>query len=641
MKRILRGAVLLAVTAVLGACGTEPDQVKGGVADHIVADPGVVFISRADSQSVKIRLEDAQGTALHDPISISNVGAGINVRADSAFRPIFTNGDSLVFNTNGTELRVWVSTSALANSSFTINAGGLTLDVPVVVTPGKDEGFAFSTLAPALADVVTVTAPADLLFTADTKVIFGLDSLTPIAVATDGKSLTFSVVPDLHGPATLSNVTLSYNTAVKFPVVASDTMNSPSGFQAFTFSNLAPAPGEPITITPPAGLIFSDSSKATFDSLGLVPVLTVAPGGASMTLTASPNSVGPTTFTNMVSPTNALSPFSLKSTDTLKSATNVQAFTFSDLTPALGQLVTVTPPAGLIFTDSTKVTFDSTGPTPKFTFAPGFTSLSLNVGPNSVGPTTFTNMVRATNPTAPFSLTSTDTLVSPVLSTLSVTVDDATPAVDQAITVTSAMATLKFSPTATYTIGGRTAFVVSRAADSNSVVLLAEPGANGVIAMTKGLVSGFSLDLPTTTNVTAADQTPLAGTGSFASAPTFNAPAVGVTQSFWDGDGTYPFNAADAGGTARLYKLVVPANQTIKFALPNITDGADLGVYFYDAAGTFLPSLGVDSKGGGASNAESGNVSLTAGTYFVAIVYFNYAASPTPAKHYKFSMTGL
>jgi hypothetical protein len=557
MKRILRGAVLLAVTAVLGACGTEPDQVKGGVADHIIADPGVVFISRADSQSVKIRLEDAQGTALHDPISISNVGAGINVRPDSAFRPIFTNGDSLVFNTNGTELRVWVSTSALANSSFTINAGGLTLNVPVVVTPNKNESFPFSNLAPVLGEVVTATVTSDLLFTDSTKVVFGNQTLTPVSVDPTGASLTFNVGPDLIGPATFTNVTLSYNKDVVFPVTAADTMNSPSGAQDFTFSNLTPGIGEQITVTPPAGVRFTpdtSGTKVTFDSLGPLPRFTVAPDGSSMTLTAGPNSVGANTFTKMVNPAN-----------------------------------------------------------------PGFS----------------------------FTLHSTDTLVSARVDSFLVNLSTATPTLGSFVTITGANASFRFKPTASFTLGGRAALSTTVATDSNSASVLFEPGASGRIVEKGGLVSLFPLDLPTNRTAAMAPATLKAGTDLFATAPAITVPAaVNDTVGFWDG-APYGFDAADDfGGGARLYKITVTAGQKIKFQLPYISDGADLGVYFYDGAEAALPgSFAVDSKGGGSGDAESGTLTFTtAGTYYVAIVYFEYTTgstpSPKPAKYYLFRMIG-
>lgn len=646
MKRILRGAVLLAVTAVLGACGTEPDQVKGGAADHIVADPGVVFISREDSQAVKIRLEDAQGTALHDPITISNIGAGINVRPDSAFRPIFTDGDSLVFNTNGTELRVWVSTSALANSSFTINAGGLTLNVPVVVTPNKNESFPFSNLAPALGEVVTATVTSDLLFTDSTKVVFGSQTLTPVSVATDGKTLTFNTAPDLLGPATFTNVTLSYNKNVVFPVTAADTLNSPASAQAFVTSDLSTDFGQVITITPPAGIIFTPTTKVTFDSTEVtfdsvpVPVFTIAPGGTSLTVTAAPGTVGPTMFTNVANPANPTYTFALQSLDTLKSVSAVQPFAFSDLTPSVGQAITITPPAGAIFTTATKVRFDSAGPTPHFTIAPGGTSMSLTAGPNSIGPMVFTKLIAPANPSAPFSLLSRDTVVSEAVDTFLVTANKTTAAANETVTFTGATSNYRFSAKSTrLTVGGIPSLLLSVAADSSNSVVLPAPGvAAGKTAVSSPVVAGFVLgNLPTNAPaITVGALTPQAGTGAFATAPTINAPAVGSTVAFWDG-GPYPKTSSFGDGEI-VYKLVVTTAGKYQFELPYISDASDLGIYFYDGTQTAITTSGFNVDAGGEGAAESKTLTLAAGTYYVAIVWFDYT---DPADLFGFRLTGV
>jgi hypothetical protein len=647
MKRILRGAVLLAVTAVLGACGTEPDQVKGGAADHIVADPGVVFISREDSQAVKIRLEDVQGTALHDPITISNIGAGINVRPDSAFRPIFTDGDSLVFNTNGTELRVWVSTSALANSSFTINAGGLTLNVPVVVTPNKNESFPFSNLAPVLGEVVTATVTSDLLFTDSTKVVFGSQTLTPVSVAPDGKTLTFNAGPDLLGPATFTNVTLSYNKNVVFPVTAADTLNSPAGVQNFTFSDVSTDFGQVVTVTAPAGIVFTPATKVTFDSTAVkfdsvpVPVFTIAPGGASLTVTAAPGTVGPTTFTNVANPANPTFTFTLRSADTLKSVPAVQPFGFSSLTPSVGQTITVTPPAGAIFTSATKVTFKSAGPTPRFTIAPGGTSMSLTAGPNSVGPTIFTKLIAAANPAAPFSLLSQDTVISEKVDTFRVTVDKTAAAANENVTFTGATSNYRFSAKSTrLAVGGIPSLLLSIPADSSSAVVLPAPGvAAGKTAVSSPVVAGFVLgNLPTNAPaITVGALTPQAGTDDFTTAPTINAPAVGATVAFWDGG---PYTKTSKFGDGELvYKLVVAAGGKYQFELPFISDASDLGIYFYDSSQAPITTSGFNvDAAGDAPNAESKTLTLAAGTYYMAIVWFNYT---DPADLFGFRLTGV
>lgn len=446
MNRILRGAVLLAVTAALGACGTEPDQFADGTPDHIVAEPSTIFVSRTDSQNVRIRVVDQQGTSLLQPITITDVGAGINVRADSAFRPIY-HGDTLVFNPNTTELRVWVSASELDNSSFTVNSGDLSLDVPVVVTPADAEAIPFSSLTPALGDTVTATASSNLRFTDSTLVLFGATSVTP-TVAEDGTSLTFVAIPNLVGPASFTNVTLAYNTNVVFTVAAADTLNTPA------------------------------------------------------------------------------------------------------------------------------------------------------------------------------------------VDTFLVTASTTTPAANAPVTITGATSAFTFGPDVGFTVGAVPALVAGVANDGSSADILPPPGSSDQLAVTGGLVVGAPFDLPTNVALTVGALTPMAGTDAFGTAPAVAAPAVGETVAFWDG-GSYDFDASgDFGGGARLYKLTVATTGTYHFALPYISDGSDLGVYFYDNSQAAMSSF-VDAGGGGA--AESGDVDLDAGTYYIAIVWFDY----TPAASlYGLTITG-
>ncbi len=550
MKRILRGAVLFALTAALGACGTEPDEFADGTPDHIVAEPTAVFISRTDSQNVRIRVVDQQGTSMLQPISITGVGAGIHVRPDSAFRPIF-HGDTLVFNPTTTELRVWVSTTELANSSFTITSGDLTLEVPVVVTPNTAESFPFSTTAPALGEIVTASTSSDLLFTDSTKVVFGADTLTPISVAEGGSSLMFNAGPDLIGPAVFTNVTLTYNSNIVFSVTAADTLNSPSSIQPIEFSNRTPGIGEPITVT---------------------------------------------------------------------------------------------APAGVIFTPETEVSFDSAGPTPHFTLSGDGTSMTLTAGPNSVGPTTFTNIVRPDNPTFTFDLKSIDTLVSAPKGIFPLTADKAAPAANEAVTLTSGSATYRFGAEDTqYLINNASALLLSVSADSASAVVLPIPAsAAGATILTGPVVAGFVLDTITTTNpaITVGALTSQAGTDAFATAPTVNAPAVGATVAFWDKG---PFGRAVSGdfGTAeRLYKLVVPATQSFRFQLPYVGE-EDLGLYMYKADFSKVSTTAFVADDFGAGGAEETTVELAAGTYYLAVVYFGTTGGAATPILYSFSLTGV
>lgn len=274
MKRILRGAVLLAVTAVIGACGTEPDQVKDGTVTRIVANPTTVLVAQGDSEAVLLRLVDQQGTALIAPITITTVGDGISVRPDSGFRPIFTTGDSLVFNMKSTELRVFVRASDAADQlkpwSFSVTSGGLTTEIPVVIFPKNEQAIAISNLTPALAEQITLTPNIGLLLTDSTKVSFaGGPAPRIVSIAPDGSSMVIVVGPNSVGPAVFSNVTVPYNHALNFTLSSEAVV---TGVKVDTFfvtaSTTTPASNVPVTITlsgnTPAELFKIDSSGSSF-----------------------------------------------------------------------------------------------------------------------------------------------------------------------------------------------------------------------------------------------------------------------------------------------------------------------------------------------------------------------------------------
>ncbi|HET7601543.1 MAG TPA: hypothetical protein VFK36_00910 [Gemmatimonadales bacterium] len=252
MNRILRGAVLLAVTAALGACSTEPDQFKDGTPTKIMASPSTVLVAQADSQAVIIRTVDEQGTSVISPITVTTVGDGITVVPDSAFKPIYNSGDSLVYNPNATELRFFVKASEDANQllpwSFDVSSGDLTLTVPVTIYPKAEQDIAISNVTPVLAEVITVTPNAGIHFTDSTKVSFGTASPRIISLAPD--QITMVVGPNQSGPATFTNVGVSYNPNLAFSV---NSILNVTGVKVDTFfvtvSTNTPASNQPVTVT--------------------------------------------------------------------------------------------------------------------------------------------------------------------------------------------------------------------------------------------------------------------------------------------------------------------------------------------------------------------------------------------------------
>ena len=220
MNRILRGAVVLAASALFAGCNTEPDETQGGDPFRIVVNPTAVFVDRGDSNAVLIRLVDDQGTSLSSPISITNVTPGLSISVDSLFRPVFNPDGSLQAETRNTELRVFVRGNNLEAGSFTVTAGGLTEEVPVTVTP-TEIGAAVSNPAPAIGEVVTITPEAGLTFSQASTVVdaTGAIAATTLSVAPDGSSMTVQFVEGFSGVPTITGVVPSYapTLAVELP----------------------------------------------------------------------------------------------------------------------------------------------------------------------------------------------------------------------------------------------------------------------------------------------------------------------------------------------------------------------------------------------------------------------------------------
>lgn len=246
MNRILRGAVVLAASALALGCNTEPDELGGGDPTEIVADPGVVFVARGDSQAVLVRLVDQQGTALESPITITGATSPISVSVDSLFRPVFAPDGSLIANTKNTELRLFVRGDELGATTFTVTAGGLTKTVAVTVTPvGITPGL--SNASPQIAEPVTVTAEAGLTFTPESRLVDAAGELVAytLDVAGDGTTMTVVFLPGFSGTYTITHVIPSYapTLEVDLPATTSVTVAGTvaAGFSGVDAVATAPA----------------------------------------------------------------------------------------------------------------------------------------------------------------------------------------------------------------------------------------------------------------------------------------------------------------------------------------------------------------------------------------------------------------
>jgi hypothetical protein len=186
----------------------------------------------------------------------------------------------------------------------------------------------------------------------------------------------------------------------------------------------------------------------------------------------------------------------------------------------------------------------------------------------------------------------------------------------------------KFGAGAGANIAGATGAVVGVAPDSSSLTILLPPGASGPVTVDSVSVDyapGVLFSLPTEQTVTVGAVTPLAGTGSPATAPAVTVQPVGGATVFYDG-GTFDYAAPIFGGEfgnfpSRLYSITVADTTTLDVTL-DWPSPEDLGVYVFTSDGTTETGDLADDGGAGV-HPEHGTFVLPPGSYRFAVVNFS------------------
>jgi len=560
MKRLLRGSVVLAVAVGILSCSGDPTS-DFREPSGIVATPTVVFIDVGETKPVIVSLQDDQGSQIATDYEITAVGPGISVVQDTAFQN--TTAEGVVINNS---VRFQVTASAIANSSFTLTAGGQTLVIPVRVTPAT-VNLVISNPTPNFGDTITVTAPPGVLFTDSSEVTFaGGPAGDIVSLSADRTTLTLVPGPNTAGVVTVSHTTVSYDESLDFTITSSGTVTSPvlTDLTGATLSNATPALGETVTLTLPAGIkvipdsFLADSSPGVLADSGLViegamnpAEVTVSADSSTITFVPAPNSDSIITVRGVVPSALPQFPQILQTTIELTTPRiDSIAVTFSDVAPDVLEEITVTAPAGFRF----------------------------------------------------------DTTTSDTLGTL---------------------ANLQFL------IGGQPAIIGSLAPDGRSATITPLPGSSGFASISGVIVDAapqFVLTLPATTSITVPAVTPLEGTEDPATAPTITLPGVGGSVTINDA-GAFSYPAAIFGGQfglfpARLYKVVITAPTALTVTLDWPTS-EDLGVYYFAADGVTEPAEGIPADNGGAgASPETSTSALLPGTYLLAVVNFSLTDPP-------------
>jgi hypothetical protein len=176
------------------------------------------------------------------------------------------------------------------------------------------------------------------------------------------------------------------------------------------------------------------------------------------------------------------------------------------------------------------------------------------------------------------------------------------------------------------------ALVVGRAADGSTLTVLAPPGTTsaGNVSVVLGYLPSILDSTATATPVTVDPTAPtLAGTGSPTTAPDIAIPPAGGATGFFDA-GT--FTGADLTGDtsptgfAQYYKLTIPADGDYTITT-NWNNDADIDQFICNDA----TCAGATLVGTGSSQPESGTLTLTAGTHYLAVVLFAGGTPPPPS----------
>jgi hypothetical protein len=308
-----------------------------------------------------------------------------------------------------------------------------------------------------------------------------------------------------------------------------------------------------------------------------------------------------------------------------------------------GDTVTITAPSGLKFTPTSAVTF-TTGALAIATRAADSSNIKVVMGPGTGGVATVTNVLQGYAPTlAVKTLASTNAVATtPAVTVVPTTVSTAAPVFGSTMTVTLGGG-LRLTSTSTITVGGRTAYILSKSADSATATIVPFGGSNGTVAYTNIVLSFLNTVIlpavPGDKNVVVGPVISDPNAEALATAPAITMPAVGSTVILSDGSpyvGGQPCSSATGGDGCRYYKIVLAAPLKVDLELkwdPNTT--VDLGLYLAD--GTGIADAGGNTAGGTETKL---NLTLPAGTTYLLNAWYNYGSGTGMPPFFHLKITG-
>jgi hypothetical protein len=223
MKRLIVGS-LVSVPLLLVACTGDPtESLRGGIT-QLTTSPSQIFLQQGRTAKVDVSALDEQGNRITASFDASNIGSGINVSRDLTFQPEFVNDTTLAPPAEAPTFRFNVDAVNLVSTKFTLNAGGKSVDVPVIVTadPASVPAATVTTNGATAADPITVSIAAPLIFTSASTVATDAGAGIVTGLAADGSSITFFAPPGTTTAATIDSLGLSYLPTPSGVVVTTD-----------------------------------------------------------------------------------------------------------------------------------------------------------------------------------------------------------------------------------------------------------------------------------------------------------------------------------------------------------------------------------------------------------------------------------
>ena len=415
-------------------------------------------------------------------------------------------------------------------------------------------------------------------------------------------------------------------------------------------SKTSGAAGDTIVITAPTNTVFSQTSAVSFTT-GVVGIASRSADSTSIKIVVGGGVSGPATVTlvgNKLVPT--VLPVTLSSTNSL--VTTPQALpTLSATSAAAGATITLTAGTNTFFSPTSVVSF-GTGSISVTSRAADSSSISFLVGPGITGPASVTLVgLRSAKTLAVNSLNSTNSLVTTALTVAPTTLGTAAPALGTSTTIALGSG-LRFLGNSHVFVGGAEAGIVSTSADSSTATIVPMTGSTGLVTYTNIALSFLTtvpLALPGDQSMTVGSVYSGPTDANATSAATASTITLTGARSTMISDGgalstacPASLAAAFGGSSCRYYKITLAAGTATAQIKWNAGAVADLGVFLVNAAGTTCVATLADNNGQVAGSlgdvgtqplncAENANVSITAGTYILTVVEFNYGVVVVPA----------